>query len=73
MGLRKRTSAGRGARRHFAYAECTDGEYAVIRRIADRDGLTIADFVRRCVNSFLLEEGDDVPLLAEYSRDRVEP
>lgn len=62
----------RQMKRCYAYACCTEAEYAVIRRFAKREGLSVSDFVRRCINSWLLEEGDDVPLLTEYKRDRVD-
>lgn len=54
---------------HYAYARLTDAEYAIVRRLADRDGLSVSDYVRRCINSVLIEEGDDVPLLAEKRSD----
>lgn len=59
--------------RHFAYADLTEEEHAVVKRFAQREGLSVADFVRRCVNAYLLEvSDDDVPLIAEKrSRDRV--
>ena len=56
--------------RHYAYALVSDAEYAVIRAQAKKAGLSISDYVRRCVNSMLLEEADDVPLLAERRSDR---
>lgn len=72
MPKRKRDGqAGWSARRHYAYAACTAAEHAVIRRFAEREKLSISDFVRRCVNGFLIEEGDDVPLLSEYTKDPV--
>lgn len=55
----------KGAGKHYAYAPVTDAEYAVLKAIAKKDGLSISNFVRRCINSYLLELGDDVPLLAE--------
>ncbi len=55
-------------RRHYAYAELTDQEFAIARSAAQSAGLTMSDFVRRCINSYLLEGGDDVPLLAEKER-----
>lgn len=51
--------------RHYAYAEVTEAEYAVMKALAKKEGLSIANFVRRCVNGYLLELGDDVPLLGE--------
>jgi hypothetical protein len=71
MSQRKRVEGARDIRRHYAFAACTEAEYAVIKRFAVREKLTISDFVRRCVNSYLLEEGDDVPLLAEFTKDRA--
>jgi hypothetical protein len=59
--------------KHFAYAQVSDAEYAVLKAIAQRDGLSISNFVRRCVNSYLLELGDDVPLLEEQAPGGVRP
>jgi len=55
-------------RRHYAYAFCSEREYAVIKRFATKEGLSISDFVRRCVNGYLVEQGDDVELLTEFNR-----
>jgi hypothetical protein len=63
---------GSGARRCVVYAECSEAESAVVKQFARREGMTISDFVRRCINAWLLEEGDDVPLLTEFKRDRVD-
>ena len=60
-----------GVRRHYAYALCSDAEYAVVLEQAKKAGLSMSDFVRRCINSVLLEEGDDVPLLAEKRSDKA--
>lgn len=67
----KRTEQSQRGLRRVAYVECTQAEYACVKCFADREGLTISDFLRRCINSYLLEEGDDVPLLAEYRRDTL--
>ena len=61
-----------GETRHYAYAYCDEREYEIVKRFAQREGLSISDFVRRCINAWLLEEGDDIPLLVEYKRDRVD-
>jgi len=58
----------KGQRRHYAYAFCSEREYAVIKRFAAKEGLSISDFVRRCVNGYLVEQGDDVELLTEFNR-----
>ena len=44
-------------------AEVTARERRTVRAVAHRDGLTVANFIRRCVNAALLDSGD--PLLAE--------
>lgn len=54
--------------RHFAYAPLSVEEYALVRRKATEAGLTVADYVRRCINSMLLEEGDEGLLLRERRR-----
>jgi len=51
--------------RHYAYANCSEEEYQIILARANRDGLTVSDYVRRCINGALLEEGDNVQLLEE--------
>jgi hypothetical protein len=52
--------------RHYAYADLTEAEYAYLKACATREGLTVSNYVRRCVNSLWLEEGrDDAPLLEE--------
>ncbi len=55
--------------RHYAYAPLSDAEYAVVKTLARRDGQTIADFIRSCLNDRLAEEGADVLLveLKEHS------
>lgn len=50
-------------RRHYAYANCTTREYAIVKARAVRDGLSVSDYVRQCINSVLLEEGEAVELL----------
>jgi len=59
--------------RHYAYAPCTDAEYAQVKARAQREGPSVANYVRRCINSVWLEEGDDAPLLAELSVGRRRP
>lgn len=58
--------------RHYAFAECSDAEYAVLKAQADKAGLRISDYVRRCINSVWLEEGDDIPLLEERGKSAID-
>lgn len=58
-------------KRYHAYAQVSEAEYALIVAQAKAEGLTIADFVRRCINAALLEQGDDVPLLTEKGAMRA--
>jgi hypothetical protein len=51
--------------RHYAYAQLSDVEYEVLKAAARKENLSISDFVRRCVNSYLLELDEDTPLLQE--------
>ena len=51
--------------RHYAYANVTAEEYAVIRRFAERDGQTIADFVRSCINDRIAEEDESLAWVAQ--------
>jgi hypothetical protein len=63
----------KGTGRHFAYAMLSTAEYAVVKGQAARAGLSVSDYVRRCINSMLLEEGDDdIPLLEERRKSRQE-
>ena len=50
---------------------CTRQERAQVRAWAAREGLSISDFMRRCIDQYVLEDGDDVPLLAEYRHARA--
>ena len=59
-----------GAVRRQLFAEVSDAEYALVRDLARREGVTLANYIRRCVNSVILEAGDDVPLLAEKEQGR---
>lgn len=69
MGFRRRrhrADVPSAERRSYAYAACTKEEYAIVKRFAEQDRLSVSDFVRRCINSYLLEvSGDDVPMLKE--------
>lgn len=57
-------------RTHYVYARCTATEYELIEKLAAKEHLTVSDFVRRCVNGYLLDQGDDVLLLREYGYTR---
>lgn len=52
-------------RRYYAYALLTSAEFLVVRGRAKREGLSMSNYVRRCLNSVALEEGDDSLLLDE--------
>jgi hypothetical protein len=55
--------------RHHAYAEVTPEEFALVRQLAHREEVTVSNFVRRCINSVILEAGDDaIPLLRETTQ-----
>lgn len=57
---------GRFDTRHHAYALCTAEEYDMVKAQAAREQLSLSDYVRRCINGAILEQGDDtVPLLRE--------
>jgi len=68
---RPRLDRARTQQRHYAYAFCSEREYAVIKHFAAKEGLSISDFVRRCVNGYLLEQGDDVELLTEFQKEKA--
>jgi hypothetical protein len=53
-------------RRHLVFAQCTKAEHLFLEALAKKEGLSISNFVRRCVNSYLLELGDDAMLLEEF-------
>lgn len=52
--------------KHYAFAAVTEAEYDVIKALAKKDQLSISNFVRRCINGYILECGDAVPLLDEF-------
>ncbi len=52
--------------RHHIYARVSNKEYETVSRLANRDSLSIANFMRRCVNAVLLEEGLEEELLIEH-------
>ena len=56
--------------RHYAYAELTDAEWAVVCKRARREGLTMSNYVRRCINAVALQEGDESMLLEERCSGR---
>ncbi len=53
---------------HIICAYVTVEEYEVILKIALRDELSIANFIRRCINSVLLESGDEGLLITETDK-----
>ncbi len=57
--------------KHFVvYANVSEVERGIVAGEAAKEGISLSDFVRGCINSYLLEQGDDVILLAEKrSRD----
>lgn len=65
--------------RHYLYTEVNEREYATLRRLAARDGISVANVIRRCVNAALHEEGLDDELFSERvssghgSRSRSDP
>ena len=60
------------ALRRQLFAEVSDAEYALVRDLARREGVTLANYIRRCVNSVILETGDDsIPLLSEKEQGRM--
>ena len=61
-----------GKKSFNVYAQVSEAERDHIRDQAQLEGLSMSDFVRRCINGYLVEVGIDGPLLAEKrSRDRV--
>lgn len=60
------------AKRFVVYSHVSECEHAFIQSEAKRAGLSVSDYVRRAINTMLLEESDDLPLLAEKrSRDHA--
>lgn len=53
-----------GVRRSYAYALVSKAEHDRIKAKATAAGLSVSDYVRMCINSVWLEEGDDTELLA---------
>lgn len=55
--------------KHYVYAQVSASEVALLKTIAQRDGLSLSNFLRRCINGYLLELGDeDLPMLEERTR-----
>lgn len=46
-------------------ADVSAEEYAVVVRLARREGASVATFLRRCVNRYIEAETEDEPLLTE--------
>ena len=49
---------------HYIYARLSTDEYELVRKAADKVGLTMSGFVREAVNNVFMEQGDDAPLLS---------
>ena len=47
------------------YAQLSEVERDRVREVAKLEGLSLSDFVRRCINGYLVEIDDDGLLLAE--------
>lgn len=56
--------------RDMLYVECSVDEGRAVRQRAHDAGLTLSNYIRRCINATLLEEGDDGPLLADRHAGR---
>lgn len=56
------------ARQHFVFARVNADEQVAVRAAAEAAGLRLSNFVRRCINGYLLEQGDDAILIAEQER-----
>jgi hypothetical protein len=67
--MSRSTPKGR-IRRSYVYADISPEEYARLRAIAMRDGLTIAALTRAGINTLLLEQGDDDALLVQRKPGR---
>lgn len=52
----------------MAFAELSQREHAVLRRLAKSDGITVANYIRRLINGALIEEGRDDDLFKERNR-----
>ena len=65
-----KTITARSRGRAVLWVECSVDEGAAVRQRARAAGLTISNYLRRCINAVLLEEGDDSPLLEERSPGR---
>jgi hypothetical protein len=56
------------------FARCSVDEHLLVKRLAQRDGLSMSNFIRHCINSVILEEGDDsIPLLEPAAQQRGRP
>jgi hypothetical protein len=62
-----------GKRQYHVYAWVTKDEHARVTALAARDGMSMADYVRRAINAMLLEQGDDAAFLRESGTRRGRP
>lgn len=54
-----------GMKWYGVWAQLSEAENARVRELVALEGLSISDFVRRCINGYLVELDDDGLLLAE--------
>lgn len=52
-------------RRYHVLAMVSEDEHVRVHRLAKSRGLTVSALVRRAINTLLLDEGEEVPLLDE--------
>lgn len=64
------TIAMNQAERAYVYAIVSKSEHARIVALAKRDGLSLMQFVRDCINDRLADESDDGALLEWRKRGR---
>jgi len=55
-------------KRYLLQTQVSPSERDLVQAQASRDGLSISDFIRRCINSYLLDVDDDGPLIEEKDR-----
>lgn len=54
----------------YIYASVTDAEYLAVSARAKFEGLSMSNYLRRCINAVALEEGDEAILVEERTSGR---
>lgn len=61
------------AQRKVLWVSCSPDEHDLIMALAHRDGISVPNYIRRCINGALLEEGEEdlACLFLEEKRNHI--